>query len=774
MNHLPITNPKPFPLTSLSFCLGLLISLLGAAVILGWYWRCSYLIQIHPALVPMQFNTALGFLLSGTSLLASIRKRSGLASVLGILVALMGGLTLMEYGLGIDLGIDQLFMEHYITTQTSHPGRMAPNTALCFFLSGLVAVMANRGSRSLAFSVLGAVISGLGLIALFGYLTDLETAYGWGHLTRMAVHTSLGFVVLGIGISLWGISEAQKTENTGEHWAFIGISITLIVVVLAEWQAVNRWEEKRIKEHVFLRLDHFKERFEIHLENQKRLFVRMADRWNYEGGTPRNKWEADADAYLRHIKSLDTIVRVDPSFSDRWIVSKSENREPENPLFVEGEVLQNIRQDWQINRESQDGVVVSNTIPLTSGGYGYLIVVPLFADQQHDGFIVAAFDIETTLSAISEASQIENFFQLKVSDKDRLIVGSPRSFSGWEARYQAKGELKLGNKPLVLDMTLTKSYLDGQQSSLPGVILLSGLGLIAVMLYLYSLQKRDRFRANQMQAEVERRILAERSLEDSHNHLQLILDSTLEGIFGIDEQEKITFANAATCVFAGYPLQELQGRFHHDLIDLRLQNDATTSSEFSGKISTKLVRRSGEAIFYSKDGTSLPVDFTVNQLLDNDGLSTGAVVTFQDITNRKNQEIAIQKHIRELERSNTELDAFAYVASHDLKAPLRGIMQLANWIEEDLQSDISGSTKEYFSLLKNRVSRLERLLEDLLLYSRVGHKQVDIKEVNVPKMARDLFKLLNPPPGMKLICEKNLPTFITLATPFKQLLHQFN
>jgi hypothetical protein len=116
---------------------GVFSTLLGVCVLLGWYTHNIALIQISSAFVPMQYNTALGFLLSGLGLMFLHLGFSRLLTFVGTLVLLIGSLTLIEYVFGFDLGVDQLLMEHYITTETSHPGRMAPNTALCFVLTSL-------------------------------------------------------------------------------------------------------------------------------------------------------------------------------------------------------------------------------------------------------------------------------------------------------------------------------------------------------------------------------------------------------------------------------------------------------------------------------------------------------------------------------------------------------------------------------------------------------------------------------------------------------------
>ncbi len=210
---------------------------LGIMVLVGWYTHFVTLIQVHPAFVPMQYNTAMGFLLGGLGLLALAFKRSQAAMVCGGMVATVGILTLVEYTFGFDLGIDQLMMEHYVTVKTSHPGRMAPNTALCFSLTGIAilnfGILPNRRHGRLITGTLGIAVLGLGVVAFSGYMVDLEGAYGWGRLTRMAVHTSFGFMALGIGFSIFALNkESSEGWQTGGEMN-IGLRLLVIFLLIA-------------------------------------------------------------------------------------------------------------------------------------------------------------------------------------------------------------------------------------------------------------------------------------------------------------------------------------------------------------------------------------------------------------------------------------------------------------------------------------------------------------------------------------------------------------
>jgi hypothetical protein len=156
-----------------SAALGVTALLLGLIVIVGWCMGNRTLVQVLPGFAPMQFNTALGFVLCGVALLSLAFGQDRWAAILGALIAMIGMLTLLEYVGDVDLGIDELLMKHDITTGTSHPGRMAPNTAVCFTLTGLWVVIPVfhflPSHRAFVRVVLASFTLGLAVVALAGY-----------------------------------------------------------------------------------------------------------------------------------------------------------------------------------------------------------------------------------------------------------------------------------------------------------------------------------------------------------------------------------------------------------------------------------------------------------------------------------------------------------------------------------------------------------------------------------------------------------------------------
>lgn len=106
--------------------------------------------------------------------------------------------------------------------------------------------------------------------------------------------------------------------------------------------------------------------------------------------------------------------------------------------------------------------------------------------------------------------------------------------------------------------------------------------------------------------------------------------------------------------------------------------------------------------------------------------------------------LTLDKNFTDLEKKNKELDQFAYVVSHDLKAPLRGIDNVCQWIEEDMQHELSPEMKNYLEIMRGRVHRLEDLINGLLEYARIGRSKRIVEEVSVKQMLEEVVDLVVP------------------------------
>ena len=155
----------------------------------------------------------------------------------------------------------------------------------------------------------------------------------------------------------------------------------------------------------------------------------------------------------------------------------------------------------------------------------------------------------------------------------------------------------------------------------------------------------------------------------------------------------------------------------------------------------------------------------------------------QDITESKKSEEALRARAEELarltavlaqttaslEKRNTELDQFAYIVSHDLKAPLRAIANLSQWLQEDLQDHLTEETRHQLNLLRSRVHRMEALINGLLHYSRVGRIRTELELVDVEALLADVIDSLAPPSEFTVQVMPGMPTLITERLPLEQV-----
>ena len=128
-----------------------------------------------------------------------------------------------------------------------------------------------------------------------------------------------------------------------------------------------------------------------------------------------------------------------------------------------------------------------------------------------------------------------------------------------------------------------------------------------------------------------------------------------------------------------------------------------------------------------------------------------------------------QRLIKELEKTNAELDLFAYAASHDLRAPLRGITNLASWIEEDLGTVVPKKVREHITMLKGRATRMDRLINGLLELARIGRARQRAERVDVTELLHETIDLIAPPETSRVLIIGAMPTMVAERFALQQV-----
>ncbi len=217
----------------------------------------------------------------------------------------------------------------------------------------------------------------------------------------------------------------------------------------------------------------------------------------------------------------------------------------------------------------------------------------------------------------------------------------------------------------------------------------------------------------------------------------------------------------------GYDRAELQGKSLELLVPERF-HDREDDPRQQFNLSSRLLDEDRQLFGLRKDGTEFPLEIGLNSVeLDNEPMMLAGII---DITARHELEREREQQRLELVRSNADLEEFAYIASHDLKAPLRGISHLVQWISEDNAVTASSETLENLKMLRARVTRLQMLMDGLLAYSRVGRWHTAAEEVDIAVLVDDIVAMLAPAPGFVVACTGEMPAIRTHRAPIRVVL----
>jgi PAS domain S-box-containing protein len=250
---------------------------------------------------------------------------------------------------------------------------------------------------------------------------------------------------------------------------------------------------------------------------------------------------------------------------------------------------------------------------------------------------------------------------------------------------------------------------------------------------------------------------------------RLLFESAPSAMVMINALGQIEMINGQTERMFGFPRAELLGRSIETLLPerLRAHNRASGSSFFS--TAQQLPMGAEPGLFgLTRDAIEFPIDVGLNPIETEDGVM--ALVVILDITVRRQAEREQEQQRRELERSNADLERFAYVASHDLRSPLHAIARLAEWVHDDMATIASPEAVENLKLLQGRALRLQMLLDGLLAYSRVGRADSPIEDVDIAALVRDIADVLAPPPGFLIACVGTMPSLRTRRSPILAVL----
>lgn len=823
-----LTRPEFF--SRLSWALTIIPAIIASNALIGWLFNIPFLMQVQPSFVPMQFNTALGFLLAAIAIAGLLRCKNEHASIGAGLLILLTGTTLLQYLFEINLGIDELFMQAYNTTNTTFPGRMAVTTAINFLLLAAAVLLSlawqdHRWGQLLSLCS-SALVIGLGLLALVGYATGLTAAYGWG-LTEMAVHSALCFSLLGIALNVHIISYRVNAamKETFQRIVLCVFGVSLFVMTYAVLQADQK---SRLQEAVSRMADSTHDELITQDMIRSRILNELGNEYLV---TNETAWRLSAAAVLGSRPNLLALS------AQSGLKNLIDVYTPESLLAV------TIIQQWQ---ESATGTAWEYR------GHWYYKLRHEVKEYAGDDTVelLILFDLDRMLERI-RSRWMGGGYRIRAQHGDSIIGDEPPP-----GTPQASIDLAILGNDWTFTIFPNTEFITSMQNQAYSVLLYVTALFLITLLLLQELYFRTRYSKEQSK-------LLNSRLSES-------LDAMLDAVVICNDRGRITEVNEATLTMFGYEKDDLLGKnvsalLHGNKRDIHehywrdehgtaealvlgveQELKAFTADGVIFPVAIRMTRsmdNRGERIFIGvihdlskiaqAESNQALSDATLNAamessqaawvVIDTEGkihqvnqsllnwlgykadtllnesiytlyppedhrltadllqdlklgkldsltrercylTSTGerkwglasesivkprnqqAFILYQiiDISRQKHLQLELESHVAALEKSNSELDQFAYVASHDLKSPLNAIARLSSWIEEDCAELLPDKSREYLNLLHGRVNRLTHLLDDLLVYSRVGRRDHEFNYVNIKKVSEELLDLNAP------------------------------
>ena len=279
---------------------------------------------------------------------------------------------------------------------------------------------------------------------------------------------------------------------------------------------------------------------------------------------------------------------------------------------------------------------------------------------------------------------------------------------------------------------------------------------------------------------------SERDLEEQKEWLRVTLTSIGDGVIVTDPEGRVVLMNHEAERLTGWPQVEA---LHQPLAKVfKIVNEETRAAVTDpvAKVlqEKKVVGLANHTVLISRYGEESPIEDSAAPICDPKGKILGVVMVFHDATtmrlaqkNLKAYSADLEKKVADrtttLQQTVSELEAFSYSVSHDLRSPLRAMQGFSEAVLEDYGDKLDDQGKNYLGRIKNAASRLDRLIQDLLSYTRISRIDTPLEVFDLKKVVSDIIEhdsALNPPAAKVTVAEATLPKVLGRETALNQVI----
>lgn len=726
---------------------GLISFTLGLAVIYGWLTHIPIIVQLHDDAIAMVLNTAICFLVVGVVLISSLFPSPSMSklSMLGAgLIVALSSVALLQHLGWLDLYINLPHLHNWLLDGNPYPGRMPPNTALAFLLTGFVLAFAPRmigGPRVLAVLASILLIAVLAIAGLVGHLLQLEHLYGIT-ATRMAIHTAIGLLVICPG--LWGYCRAtvwyQKRENVADaDQIVIGGSLMLVMATLmvgvTGFAAQQATVEKILRDDLVRALKVHSAIFTLSIEQVAAKAKLNAARTRIFT-LARALETAPDNAAMRHELALigDSIL----ASGTRSVAIH--NNQGKSILhigqFSAGSGLSVSLDDFPGSLEWDQSFYVKLQFPIVD-------------DQGQLGVITVEEPLSHVLQQLTKQ-------ELNSHNEIRLCVRQSETLQCFpdESHAQIYTATALSQHGQATPIGLATSGISGEFKGLDfenvnvvaayAPLLAKSMGIVIKQDTRSLLEPiREQFRWSvplllllvaggawvlrwQIKPVAARIAESERVAVEKELRMRTVMNTVGEGIITLDEQSNIESFNEAASQIFGYSQEEIIGKNITLLMpdEMRAAHREGMRRFMSGGEAVVVGKKSVELPAVRKDGSVFQMELAVNAIHQN-GHYLFVGIT-RDISARKQAELKLRFAKQQAELANQAKSDFVANMSHEIRTPMNAVLGVTQLL---VRTPLSAEQKKYLNMISASGQSLLGILNDILDFSKIEAGKMELSPV---------------------------------------------
>jgi signal transduction histidine kinase/CHASE3 domain sensor protein len=677
---------------------------LGVITLIGWIFNIVLLKSISVGLVPLKPNAAVEFILSGLFIIIWTSGKSDptgkslpkkLMPSIIIVFMVVAFLTIVEYLIGINLGIDQLLFSD-TSLFSVHPGRMAPNAVLLFLIVGLAFIFMSDKIRyknkGLISGILGLVVTSAGIFSLADY-PWFSSENLIGKFNPMAIQAAIGFAILGAGIFALSL-EMNKIPWSLKKTITIGFISGMILMtgmdVYSDLSIANLQDSSQMVVHTREVQYHIAEASSVlqQLEINKQIYLLTGNK-KYRNLSLEN-WNAFSSE-IKVIKKLTADNPVQQSRTKQLTQLWEERLDLLNKTYSTFDLMGNGAEVEKIYFQKRNDMLtkINKILDDADNEEKRLLAI---RDEESSGTSRRTFFLVPLGSFGSTAILVWIFMLLNSEVTERLQSES--------ALKKSESHLNRANRLYSVLSQISHNIVeinDKQKLFDESCRILVEFGKFS-MAWFGEINEVTKFV----------KPVSYYGVNDGYldNILISINDSEFQkgptGIAIITKQHNICND------IKNDPRME---PWKERALNLNFKSSAAFPVLQPGKFPIPLTVYSSELGFFTEDEIKLMNAICLE--------ISFALQSYEKENERREKEVELFKLNEDLNRSNQELEQFAYVASHDLQEPLRMVASFTQLLEKRYKDKLDDDAKEFIHYAVDGASRMQRLINDLLDYSRV-------------------------------------------------------